>query len=226
MRHARSIAIAGLVVGIASAIWAAQVRNKVGGGYLAYSVSDEAPGPVTFSHLSHGKAAAGFDCSACHPAVAKKRGALTKQTVHEGNACARCHDGKTKGPRSGKVAPSIDECKSCHMPAEDSVIKVDSIGDVPFSHLKHTGALIDGKVVQYGGQACGDCHKALFAAKNGLSVAMTYPHGTDSCGTCHNGETTSPSSGKPVFTANSANCRRCHIEPATGHPCRKGATDN
>jgi hypothetical protein len=68
------------------------------------------------------------------------------------------------------------------------------------------------------------CHTDLLAAKNGLSTKMTYPHGTGSCGTCHNGETTSPNTGKPAFTANSANCRRCHAQPATGPECRKGAT--
>ena len=215
MRHVRNVvAVVGLLVGIASLVWAAQSRNKVGGGYIVYAVPAEAPGPAVFSHLSHGKTVAGFSCSACHPRIAKRRGALTKDAVHQGNACARCHDRKVKGPKSGKRAPNVSECQGCHMPAADSRIKVDSIGDVGFSHAKHTGAVIRGKVVQYGGQSCGDCHEALFVAKNGLSTAMTYPHGSESCGTCHNGETTSPSTGEPVFGAYSANCRKCHAVPA------------
>jgi c(7)-type cytochrome triheme protein len=223
MRHIKSFVTLGLVVGVVSLVWAAQSRNKVGGGYIVYAATAEAPGAVVFSHLSHGKSVAGFGCSGCHPTIAKKRGATTKDTVHEGNACARCHDGKTKGPKSGRLAPDVNNCQSCHMPTTESAIKVDSIGDVPFSHLEHTGVVKDGKVVQHGGQSCGDCHTELFTAKNGLSIAWTYPHGNDRCGECHNGETTSPSTGKPIFNAFSANCRRCHADPATGQPCRKGA---
>jgi c(7)-type cytochrome triheme protein len=221
--QSRNLLTVGLVLGVVTLVWAAQGRNKVGGGYIVYPAHGEAHGSVVFSHLSHGKAVSGYDCAACHPTIPKQRGAMSHEAIHEGNACAKCHDGKTTAPKSQRVAPAISDCRSCHMPTSDSRITVDSIGDVPFSHMQHTGTLVDGKIVQHGGQSCRDCHAELFTRKNGLSIAWTYPHGTDRCGTCHNGETTSPATGKPIFSAAQANCRRCHSDPATGQPCRKGA---
>jgi c(7)-type cytochrome triheme protein len=202
---------------------AAQVRNKIGGGYIVYPTTNPKHGPVVFSHLSHCAGGAGFSCDDCHPTIAKKKWAITKDDVHHGMACASCHNGEKKAPKTGQVAHKISECSACHMPRETSTIIVDSIGNVPFSHTKHTGAVVNGKVVEYGGQACGDCHEGLYARKNGLSVAMTYPHGNDSCGACHDGETVSPS-GKTAFTVSAGNCRKCHIEPKEGQagqpPCR------
>lgn len=210
------------VLCVATVLWAGQSRNKVGGGYIVYASKADGKGPAVFSHLAHGAAGAGYACTDCHTKSATARWSVSKFRGHEMKLCAVCHGDKAKAPKGGKPAPPVSDCRACHMPAKDTLIKVDSIGSVPFSHMQHTGEVVNGKTVEHGGLSCGACHPDLYTAKSGLSMAMTYPHGGDSCGTCHNDETQSPS-GKVVFTAH-GNCARCHKKDSSvlpsEPPCR------
>lgn len=189
--------------------------NKVGGGYIVYhsehAEGHHGSGDVIFSHLAHGEKRAGFDCAACHEAagIEKRRGAVTMAAINEGKACGHCHNGETKGPKSGEVAFAVKECSGCHMPDKDIVFEAaKGPGKVTFSHAAHTGVVEEGKVVEKAGFACGDCHPKPFARKAGEPLGMAVPHKSGGCATCHDGKQVSPSG--LLAKAATANCMMCH----------------
>ncbi|MBI3946247.1 MAG: hypothetical protein HY321_10040 [Armatimonadetes bacterium] len=206
MKCLRSILVALASLGVFTAVWAAESANKVGGGYLVYPNKQ---GTAIFSHLSHGETGAGFKCADCHPAMAMKKGSFKMADIYAGKACAICHNGQTKAPKSGAAAFAVTTCAGCHMPDKDLVRETKGPGAVAFSHAKHTGLVQGGKTVENAGYSCGSCHPKLFKAKAGEPLGMAAdPHTKGGCAECHDGKHTSPS-GAVAKPAN-ANCTDCH----------------
>jgi c(7)-type cytochrome triheme protein len=75
--------------------------------------SEDSPGVVTFSHVSHVDAARP-DCTTCHPrlftmGVGPRPAAAVRirhEDMEQGRLCGACHD--------GKAAHGLDDCAACH----------------------------------------------------------------------------------------------------------------
>ncbi len=201
-----------LVASAATVVWAAESRNKVGGGYIIYpAAKDGSQGPVVFSHLAHGEAGAGFKCADCHPGILPmKLRAVTMADINAGKGCGKCHDGQTKAPKSKGVAVAVKACGGCHMPDKEIEMKTRGPGKVLFSHSEHTGVFQEEKSVEKGGFACVDCHPKPFEAKAGAPIGMKFPHAGTGCATCHDGKKSGPSG---ATAKASTQCRMCHKEP-------------
>ncbi|MCC6446008.1 MAG: hypothetical protein IT210_21460 [Armatimonadetes bacterium] len=200
-----AIAATGLA-GLAAMSGSPKVKPQ--GGYLVYRGGGA--GPVAFSHTSHGSM--GFRCNACHPFIPRKASAITMAAINEGKGCGLCHNGKKKAPANGKAAFPVGDCKSCHMPEKDLILKGKHMGDIPFSHLRHTGTVEEGKVKIRAGYTCGNCHPAICEPRGGVPIGMLVPHDDIGCAACHNGEKKGPQ-GRTIFTA-TGNCTRCHKSTA------------
>jgi c(7)-type cytochrome triheme protein len=185
---------------------------KKDAGVVAYPNAPGAPGPVVFSHLSHGAKGAGYACDKCHPAGSDKTLVFVMDDIHQGRACGTCHDGRTKGPRSKRAATSIQDCQACHMPAIDIVIKLKRMDAVQFSHVRHLGVDSATKVSRPVGFSCGDCHPTPFGRVSVGPIGMELPHESGGCVQCHNGK--KRKDGLPSAFAANTRCLTCH-KPAT-----------
>ena len=141
--------------------------------------------PVAFSHQNHAKK---FNCEVCHPVLFQmKKGSsrITMDDINKGNACGKCHNGKT--------AFSAKDCAKCHNMA---ILKKDlsyPSGDMSaavFSHRVHAAMF-----------ECGNCHTAIFKyKKSGSGMKMDDIYQNRFCGTCHNGQT----------AFGTSECQKCH----------------
>jgi c(7)-type cytochrome triheme protein len=185
---------------------------KKDAGIVAYPNAPGAPGPVTFSHLSHAAKGAGYACEKCHAAGSDKALPVRMDDIRQGRACGTCHDGRLEGPRSKRVAASIQDCQACHMPSADIIIELKRMDAVPFSHVRHLGIDSDAKVSRPAGFSCGDCHPTPFARVSEVPIRMELPHESGGCAQCHNGKKRKDGRAS-AFPANTR-CLTCH-KPAT-----------
>jgi c(7)-type cytochrome triheme protein len=186
---------------------------KKDGGIVAYANVSGAPGPVVFSHLSHGARRAGYTCKRCHTAASGKMLMVTMDDIRRGRACGACHDGRTKKPRGRLAAASIQDCSACHMPANDIVIPLNRMDPVAFSHIQHLAVDSKRTVSKPTGLSCGDCHPVLFERKAKGPLGMKVPHESGACAQCHNGQ--KRSDGMPSAFAANTRCLSCHQSPVT-----------
>lgn len=140
--------------------------------------------PAKFNHESHAK----LGCRECHQGVFPMKKGLSRMTMdamYQGRYCGACHNGKKAFPSS--------ECARCHeMKAfrESVSYKVDSLGDVTFSHEFHTQVF-----------SCNGCHPGIFSMKRSQGkMKMDAMYAGQLCGACHNGEKAFPST----------ECGKCH----------------
>jgi c(7)-type cytochrome triheme protein len=200
-------------------------------GLVSYPSTPGSPGPVVFSHLTHGTRGAGYTCAKCHPDGTAKAPLVTMAGIRQGQTCGACHNGKTKGPRTHGLAPAVQECGACHMPTADIVIKLKRMDPVTFSHLRHLGIDPTRKATKPVGFSCQDCHPVPFERAKGprtsdpsnvnggcaiLSerpLGMDVPHDEGACAVCHNGQ--KRSDGLPTAFAANTHCLTCHRSPAT-----------
>ena len=142
--------------------------------------------PARFDHESHAKQG----CRECHPGIfpMKKGGSgMTMDALYQGRYCGACHDGK-------KAFPSSD-CGRCHEMKgfrRAVLYRVESIGNVSFSHEFHTGIF-----------PCDSCHPKVFEMKRSQKkMTMDALYNGKFCGSCHNGEKAFPST----------DCGKCHMK--------------
>jgi c(7)-type cytochrome triheme protein len=178
------------------------------GGFIIFPSATNAQGPVVFSHLSHGATGAGYFCTKCHMSPSEEIRKTSTDALHPGRMCGACHNGKTYGPRSRQAAAAIRDCISCHMPAEDIVIRTSRMDPVPFSHRQHLAVDTDRIVSKPGGLSCRDCHPVLFERETKRPIGMEIPHETGGCAQCHNGQ--KRDDGLPTAFAANARCLTCH----------------
>jgi c(7)-type cytochrome triheme protein len=178
------------------------------GGLMTYPGMPGSPGPVVFSHLSHGDRGAGFTCDKCHPAESGNALNVTMNDIREGRACGSCHDGRTKGSHAGRAAAPIKDCPACHMPPADIVIKLNRMDPVAFSHVRHLAADPTKKVSKPTGLSCSDCHPEPFEREAKGRLGMEVPHENGGCAECHN-EQRRGISLPSAFAANTR-CLTCH----------------
>ncbi|HSW40686.1 MAG TPA: cytochrome c3 family protein [Acidobacteriota bacterium] len=187
--------------------WSGGKANERAAGFVVYPGAGS-PGPVVFSHVSHGDEGAGYSCDRCHGAAATAADVAGEDTFHGGN-CGECHDGRSMSPRL-KSAPAIANCKRCHMPKEDTVITMSRMDPVPFSHARHLGVNPSEKTIRPSGFTCNDCHPGLFGQETRERIRMESPHNTgDSCSSCHDGK--QRESGIPPAFAATTRCLTCHV---------------
>jgi c(7)-type cytochrome triheme protein len=178
------------------------------GGFIMYPGASGAPGPVVFSHKSHGSRGAGFACRRCHLVASGKMSVKAADGVHQGQMCGSCHDGKTKGSRGRLAAAPVQDCAACHMPASDIIFKLNRMDPVAFSHFRHLSVDAGKKVSKVAAFSCNDCHPTPFERISNGPVGMEVPHETGGCAHCHNGK--KRRDGMPTaFTANTR-CLTCH----------------
>jgi c(7)-type cytochrome triheme protein len=184
--------------------WTGHTTEK-DGGYIAYP---SANGSVIFSHRSHGIHQAGYPCSDCHASSKTNVLSVRMDDIRQGKTCGFCHNGRTKGPRSPLPAFPVEECTSCHMPADDVSIQLNRMDPVAFSHIRHLMANPGNKSSNPVGYTCSDCHPAPFERVSGGPVGMEVPHESGGCAECHNGKERTDSI-RPAFAANTR-CLTCH----------------
>jgi c(7)-type cytochrome triheme protein len=199
-----------LVLGI-SLQWKGYAEEK-DGGFVAYPSTSGAPGPVLFSHRSHGIRGAGYACNKCHTAASAKTPAVIMDDIRQGRGCGSCHDGQTKGPRGRLAAASIQDCSACHMPAADIVITLNRMDPAAFSHIRHLTGDPARKVSKSVGFSCGDCHPELFERVSKGRIGMEVPHENGGCAQCHNGQ--KRRDGMPAAFAANTRCLTCHKSAA------------
>jgi c(7)-type cytochrome triheme protein len=152
-------------------------------------ISWQSPTKVSFSHNAHVEE---FDleCANCHDDIfAMKKGAaaatnkFTMSSFKEGKYCGSCHNGDDAFDTSS-------QCESCHFPPTEKIVFTKPVQSVVFEHKIHVGKA---------GLSCGDCHKEVFAMKQGTVESQELVHSDDPavkrkhlvtlhnkfCGTCH-----------------------------------------
>jgi len=173
-------------------------------------------GPTSFSHSMH--LMAGSKCEQCHPDpwrwTVSPPGTMQMTPMYNGESCGLCHD--------GRAAFDAAQCARCHdrdaaarapqwtddgeqVPKDISLPGTEEYSTVVFSHANHA-------VV---GVGCDDCHPELFprsvsAAGTHLMASM---YAGQSCGACHNGEVSFPST----------DCAACHegaVNPVEAAPAK------
>jgi c(7)-type cytochrome triheme protein len=201
---------AGLITAIALVImpqWNSYAIEK-DGGFITYPC---ASGPVVFSHRSHGIQEAGYACNKCHLSAEAKTMSVRMDDIRQGQTCGSCHDGRTKGPRRQLIAASIDDCRSCHMPATDIIIKLNRMDPVAFSHIRHLAVDPQNRSANPAGFACSDCHPAPFDRALRGPIGMEVPHKKGGCAQCHNGKRRKDGM-RSAFAADTR-CLQCHKPP-------------
>lgn len=144
-------------------------------------------GETVFSHANHLSATKGA-CKSCHngKVISGRKKAVTMLEMEKGRSCGACHNGKP-------VFSVTGNCDRCHKGLKPSNITFNLKGVAPasFSHALHTQSF-----------NCKECHPKLFPyrAVTGKSTMNDMAKGK-SCGACHNGTDTFPSSG---------DCNKCH----------------
>jgi c(7)-type cytochrome triheme protein len=193
------------------------------GGIVAYPGLPGSPGPVLFSHRSHGEQGAGYACAACHADESTGKRTVTMNEIRMGRRCGACHDGAARGPRTQRPAFPVEDCGACHMPAADIVIKLNRMDPVAFSHVRHLGADSERKVTKPAGFSCIHCHPDPFERGSRTSYGMEVPHESGACATCHNGR--KRADGLPSAFAATTRCLTCHkIAPHKTHKTVPGYT--
>jgi c(7)-type cytochrome triheme protein len=182
------------------------------GGFVQYPSVSGAPGPVIFSHRLHGGRGAGYACGQCHAAASTKTLSVTMEDIRQGRVCGSCHNGKTKGLRSQRLAAAIQDCSACHMPASDIIIMLNRMNPVAFSHVRHLGVDPKKKISKPYGFSCSACHPEPFARDSKTPVGMKVPHENGGCAHCHNGQKRSDGM-QTAFPANTR-CLTCHTPRA------------
>jgi c(7)-type cytochrome triheme protein len=132
---------------------------------------DPSFGVVTFRHKQH---IAMFGCKECHPKrflPGPGNKAFTMAEMNRGKACGGCHN--------GDVAFSVKtDCTTCHLD-HDVVFKDRDMGNVTFSHKKHTAMF-----------GCKECHPKRFVPGfDNLKLSMAEMYQGKACGSCHDGKT-------------------------------------
>jgi len=178
------------------------------GGFVVYPESGSGPGPVVFSHRSHGNSGAGFSCSSCHGADSKQSMQATMDDIRHGRLCGKCHDDSTKAPATQKPASSLEDCKACHAPLGEITMPLNRMDPVSFSHTKHLFADPRTKVFLTTGYSCRDCHPTPFDRDSKGAFRMEVPHENGACAQCHNGR--KGSEGLPSAFAATTRCLTCH----------------
>jgi len=142
--------------------------------------------PAKFNHESHAK----LGCRECHTGIfPMKKGTsrMTMDAMYQGRYCGACHDGKR--------AFSASDCGKCHAMKgfkKQVTYKVESIGNVSFSHEFHTRIF-----------PCDNCHPKVFEMKRTQKkMTMDAMYNAKYCGFCHNGEKAFPST----------DCGKCHVK--------------
>ncbi len=142
--------------------------------------------PAKFNHESHAK----LGCRECHTGIFQmKKGAsrMTMDAMYQGRHCGACHD--------GKKAFSSTDCGKCHELKgfkKPVTYKVESIGNVSFSHEFHTRIF-----------PCDNCHPKVFEMKKTQKkMTMDAMYNGKYCGSCHNGGKAFPST----------DCGKCHMQ--------------
>ncbi len=142
--------------------------------------------PAKFNHESHAR----LGCKECHTGIfPMKKGTsrMTMDAIYQGRFCGACHDGKRAFPSS--------DCGKCHAMKgfkKQVVYKVESTGNVTFSHEFHTQIF-----------PCDNCHPKVFEMKRTQKkMTMDAMYNAKYCGFCHNGE--------KAFAA--TDCGKCHIK--------------
>jgi c(7)-type cytochrome triheme protein len=128
-------------------------------------------GKVVFSHKNH---TAMFGCKECHPKrfiAGPGNKKFTMADMDKGEACGGCHN--------GDVAFSVkSDCATCHL-NHDIVFKSSAMGNVTFSHKKHTAMF-----------GCKECHPKRFVPGfDNLKLSMAEMYQGKACGSCHDGKT-------------------------------------
>jgi c(7)-type cytochrome triheme protein len=177
------------------------------GGIIVYPVSSANLGPVVFSHQSH-EDGSGYTCKMCHAGESGNYGTFTMETIRKGQACGSCHDGRVKNPRNGQNIFPVHQCPSCHMPPGDTIIALNRMDPVIFSHRKHLGAQSQDKSIHANGISCRDCHPVPFERSLRRPLGMALPHEKDGCAVCHNGG--KPKQEMPVAFPATTRCLTCH----------------
>jgi c(7)-type cytochrome triheme protein len=178
------------------------------GGFVLYPVVSGAPGPVSFSHRLHGIRGAGYACGQCHASSSTKAMSVAMEDIRQGKVCGSCHNGKTKGLRSSRVAAAIQDCRACHMPASDIIITLNRMDPVAFSHVRHFQMDPKKKISKLNGFSCNDCHLELFVRDSKEPVGMKVPHENGGCAHCHNGK--KRVDGMPTAFPANTRCLTCH----------------
>ena len=196
-----------VVVYACSLNWSGRAAEK-DGGFIIYPCTSEAPGPVVFSHRSHGVPGAGYACDKCHTSASFKTLNVTMDAIIQGQVCGVCHDGRTKEPRRDLPVASIQDCASCHMPPADIVIKLGRMDPVPFSHIRHLAVDITKKISTPVGFSCSSCHPTPIELGITNPIGMEVPHESGGCAQCHNGK--KRIDGMPTAFAANTRCLVCH----------------
>ena len=177
-------------------------------GFVVYPAAADSPGPVVFSHRSHGIRGAGYACEKCHVSAPSEFPAIKMEDIRQGAACGACHDGRNKGLLGKAVAASIQNCAACHMPAADIVITLNRMDPVAFSHIRHLSVDPERKVSHSAGFSCGDCHPEPFERISKGPLGMEVPHESGGCAKCHTGRKRSDE--MPAAFAANTRCLTCH----------------
>jgi c(7)-type cytochrome triheme protein len=182
--------------------------SKKDGGFVVYPGNSANAGTVVFSHRSHSADGAGYQCKSCHSAASGQGLDITMDRIRAGEACGACHDGRTKGPRGRQAASSVQDCSSCHMPAADSITKLNRMDAVTFSHIRHLGVETGNRYSRPTGFSCIDCHPVPFERGVKGPPRMELPHERGGCAQCHNGR--KRKDGMPAAFAATTQCLLCH----------------
>ncbi len=185
------------------------------GGVVVYPGTSVSMGAVVFSHRSHGSDGAGYQCKSCHSGESGQTLTVTMDRIRTGEACGTCHDGRTRGPRGHQSASPVRDCSSCHIPTTDSIIKLNRMDAVPFSHVRHLRVEAGSRYSRNTGFSCIDCHPVPFEHGVKGPPLMELPHERGGCAQCHNGR--KRKDGMPTAFAATTKCLTCHksSEPAS-----------
>lgn len=181
------------------------------GGQVTYPATFGKAGPVIFSHRAHGNRGAGYACLQCHRSASGEAMIVTMDAIRAGRICGACHDGKTSGPRGQATAASVQDCGACHMPSRDSVIPMNRMDPVAFSHVRHLNVNRNRNTSGKDGFSCSNCHPALFERTAQGPIGMEVPHESGGCAECHNGKKRSAE--MPVAFPANTRCLSCHKFP-------------
>jgi c(7)-type cytochrome triheme protein len=108
-----AFAVAVLVLALSAAPVLAQPKIPPD---FTFEKGKDSPGPVTYSHEKHAKAAE--KCTACHTKVFKMKkgqtGPLTMEKMKAGEQCGACHSAKAEGATKAFAVDDKANCEKCH----------------------------------------------------------------------------------------------------------------
>lgn len=190
--------------------------SKKDGGFVVYPGASTNAGAVVFSHRSHGADGSGYQCKDCHSGTPGPSLNITMNRIRASEACGACHDGRTRGPRGRQSASPVQDCSSCHTPVTDSIIKLNRMDAVQFSHVRHLNIKTNNNYSSLTGFSCIDCHPVPFERGVNGPPRMELPHEQGGCAQCHNGR--KRKDGMPTAFAATSRCLTCHKPPEPSSP--------